>query len=251
MNIRKKTVSWFFLAPLIVTLVLLTVSKAGKAGIAGSKVDAVSTIWYTQIGAWHLVPNDSPGSMQSNRHYLFHDARSDGARSGEATANVRLNTVLKLVRYCEFELSLGPAQSTAGLLLQNKQLTLLFLAKKNTIYDSLLIYSINNRRAQIIGATATSIADTTKLTVYCNADSLWFGSKKSIISIARPEEFAGLTAVGFECQSGSVKVFSLYLEAANTVVNDSFDHAILYNLHLDNMLLSEKRSVPQQNAWQQ
>ena len=245
MNTHKKTVPLFFWAPLVVTLVLLTVSSAG------SRVDAVSTIWYTQIGAWHLVPKDSLGPMQSNRFYLFHDARSDGARSGEATANVRLNTVLKLIRHCEFEMSLGPAQSTAGLLLQDTQLTLLFLAKKNTIYDSLLIYSVNHHRAKIIGATATSIADTTKLTIYCNADTLWFGNKKSVISIARPEGFSRLTAVGFECQSGSAKIFSLYLEAANTVVNDSFDHAILYNLHLDNILLSEKPRAPQQNAWQQ
>jgi hypothetical protein len=196
-----------------------------------------SIVWYTQIGQWHLRQKDSlPGKF-----FLFHDARIDGARSGQATANVRLNFAFRNIRRCETRIALGPAPASAGLLLQNKQVTYYFLAEKGAASDSLRICRFgDNRMVSLLSATV-NISDTTRLTLALKGDSLFFGANRIMLSIATPPDYISLTAVGIECPLGSVKVFDVRIEARNAEVKEAFDKATLVNLHLDKMLMGGQK----------
>jgi hypothetical protein len=192
-----------------------------------------SNVWYTQIGQWHLVQKDS----LSGTSFLFHDSRIDGALSGQATANVRLNLAIQDIRRCEARLSLGPAPATAGLLVQNKQVTYYFLAKKGTGFDSLRICRFRDNSMILLLGAKTTASDTTRLTLSITADSLCCGADTAVLSVAKPSDFPNPAFIGFECPQGSVKVFDMHVEAKNSTVKEPFDKATLVNLHLDKMLL--------------
>jgi hypothetical protein len=198
-----------------------------------------SDVWYTQIGQWHIRQNDSTGGVRtvhSGKSFLYHDSRIDGARSGQATANVRFNFAFHDIRRYEARIALGPAPATAGLLVQNKQVTYYFLVERGTTSDSLRICRYRDNRMISLFAVATKVSDTALITLSVKIDSLCLDADKTILSVAKPPEFSSLTAVGFECPQGSVKVFYAQIEAQNSVLKESFDKATLINLHLEKML---------------
>jgi hypothetical protein len=198
-----------------------------------------SNIWYTQIGQWHLRQKKS----LSEKSFLFHDSRIDGARSGQATANARINFAFKDIRLCEARLTLGPAPASAGLLIQNKQVTYYFLVKRNPISDSLLLCRSRDTCMVPLFGIATKRSDTTHITLFVTVDSLKFDAGATKLSVVKPPEFQNLTAVGFECPQGSVKVFFAHIEAQNLVVKETFDKTTLVNLHLEKMFLGGVKNV--------
>jgi hypothetical protein len=192
-----------------------------------------SNVWYTQIGQWHLRQKDS----LSGNSFLFHDSRIDGAVSGQATANVRLNFAFQGIRRCEVRLSLGPAPATAGLLVQNKQVTYYFLAQKGTASDSLRICRFRDNGMISLWGAKAKVSDMTRLTLYVKADSLCFGADTTVLSVAKPPDFPNPAFIGFECPLGSVKVFDVHVEARNYDMKEPLSKATLVNLHLNKMLL--------------
>jgi hypothetical protein len=196
-----------------------------------------SNVWYTQIGQWHLREKDSV----SQNSFLFHDSRTDGARSGQATANVRLNVTLQNIRQFEARVALGPAPASVGLLVQNKRITYYFFVERKTTSDSLRICRLRDGPALTLLALAAKASDTMRLTLIAKPDSLYFEASGIVAAIAKPPEFQSFTFVGFECPQGSVKVFDAFVEAQNAVVKETFDRATLVNLHLDKVLSGGKK----------
>jgi hypothetical protein len=199
-----------------------------------------ANVWYTQIGQWHIRQKDStdnPKTASTEKSFLFHDSRIDGARSGLATANVRINFEFKSIHKFDARISLGPAPATAGLLVQNKQVTYYFLVQRKAASDSLGIYCYRDNHMISLYRLATGASDTTRLTLTAREDSLWCGVDSIRLSFPRPQDFPASAYVGFECPLGSVKVFDVSIESQNAFVKESFDKATLVNLHLDKMLL--------------
>ncbi|MDD5673585.1 MAG: hypothetical protein PHC61_05455 [Chitinivibrionales bacterium] len=222
--------------------VFVTVPSAAQLGSDALKSPA--NIWYTQIGQWHLQHKDSARGLQTapaGKSFLFHDARIDGARSGQATAKVRLNFVFQDIRRFEARLALGLAPTTAGLLVQNKQITFCFFAERGDLTDSLRIVRFDSGRGASLAAVAAKVLDTTRLRLFLRGDTLYFSADKTAIFIAKPPEFLSLTSIGFECLRGSVKVFDTFVQAQNAEVKESFDRATLVNLHLEKMFSGSSR----------
>jgi hypothetical protein len=222
-----------------VAQVLAIMVALSAALLAMPPTKSPSNVWYTQIGQWHIWQK---GSL-SGRSFLFHDSRIDGARSGQATANVRFNFAFKDIRRCEAHLALGPAPASAGLLLQNKQVTYYFLIERKTTSDTLRICRSSDSRMVSLFGVAVNVSDTTLLTLSVKSDSLWLSADTIKLSVAKPPEFPNLSAVGFECPQGSVKVFYVHIEAQNNVVEESFGKATLVNLHLEKMLLGGGKNL--------
>jgi hypothetical protein len=221
---------------LMLTLVLISPAPA-RSSDSLSEPRTAPSVWFTQIGQWHVSHKSSvPG-----RAFLFHNAQTDGARSGQATANVRFNFIFQDLRRYEARLALGPAPASTGLLVQDKTVTYYFLAQRKRIGDSLLICRSDKNRIVRLFAAGTNILDTMHLSLTIKADSIDFGSDKSLLSIAKPPDFPGKALVGFECPAGKVKIFAVSVEAQNSTVNDSFDNATLVNMHLDKQLRSRRK----------
>lgn len=202
------------------------------ASWAASLPNPPLNVWYTQIGQWHIQPKNN----LYEKSVIFHDSRIDGARSGQATANVRLNFAFQGIRLCEARLALGPAPALAGLLVQNKQVTYYFFVLKGTTSDTIRIFRNSNGRLVSIFSEVAKILDTTRITLNINADSLYFGVDGKSVRIIKPQDFSSLTTVGFECVLGSVKVFEVQIEARNSTIKETFDKTRLINLHLDKIL---------------
>ncbi len=229
---RKALIRFCVYTPVVRTLVIMMAMLFVSWAVPPP--ESPPNVWYTQIGLWHLRQKDS----LSGKSFLFHDSRIDGARSGQATANIRLNFNFRDISRCEAIFSLGPAPSSAGLLVQNKQATYYFLAQKEATSDSLRAERYCNGRIISLSSAAANVSDTTRLTLFIKEDSLYFGTHRTTIAIVKPPDFPRLTTVGFECPSGSVKVFDVRIEARNALVTEAFDKATLINLHLDKMLSS-------------
>jgi hypothetical protein len=146
---------------------------------------------------------------------------------------VRLNFEFSNIRRFDASIILGAAPARAGLLIQNKKITYLFLAKRGIVFDSLHIFRYSDHKMTLMASRRAMNHDTSQISIYIKEDSLYFGIPLSMIAVTKPSDFSGLTAIGFECPKGSVKVLSTYIEAANKIVTDSFDKASLVNLHLD------------------
>jgi hypothetical protein len=199
-------------------------------------------VWYTQIGQWHLQRKDS----LSGKPFFFHDSRVDGARSGQATANVRYNFNFEDIRRYEARLVLGPAPASAGLLVQNRQVTYYFFIEKAMAAiacDSLRICRYRENRTISLFAAAAKVPDTVNLTLSFKTDSLFFNASRIMASIAKPTDFPEPAVVGFECLQGTVKIVDAKIEARNAVVKENFEKATLVNLHLDKMLGGSGKKV--------
>jgi hypothetical protein len=193
--------------------------------------NAASNVWYTQIGQWHYRNKDSI----SGKSFIYHEMQVDGAQLGQATANVRLNFNFQDIRRCEADLILGPVPSSAGLLIQNKQTTYYFITEKGANLNFLRIDRYCNNRLSLLTSGMVEVSDSTRLKLWITSDSLYFGDNLTTIVIEKPPDFHTLNAVGFECPSGSVKVFDMRIEARNGSVKENFDEIMLVNLHLDKM----------------
>lgn len=210
-----------------VVLAILTILQTITFSVPGDSQQSI--VWYSQIGQWKITHKDST----NKESYLYHDASKDGASSGEATANVRLNFEFSDIKRFEARIVLGKSPTKAGLLIQNKKLTYLFLIKKGIVFDSLQISRDSNRTRTIIAAKRIMKEDTSNLLLYIQADTLYIGILSDKIAIVKPLDFSKLTIVGFECLKGNAKILGTHIEARNKVVTDSFDKALLVNLHLD------------------
>jgi|GEM_PF-2114473 len=195
-------------------------------------VNPVQKVWYTQIGQWRLI-HDSIPSVNS---YLFHDAATDGAKSGEATANVRLNFEFRNIKQCEARFAIGPAPALAGLLVQNKRVTYYFLIEKGKLGDSLRICRNQSGLMTSLFVAPAKVSDTSTMTLRVTKDSLYLGDEWKSARVVLPPEFPELTIFGFECMQGTMKVFNARIEAQNDRFEESFEKATLINLHLDKLL---------------
>jgi len=188
-------------------------------------------MWYTQIGQWHEEKDSLTGTS-----FVFYDAMADGAVSGQATANLRLNHEFKGIKKFEARLSLGPANATAGMLIQDKHLTYYFFVNKKNGIDSIAVYRrLDQSTVKVLSAPAT-LSDTLSLLLHIGADSIRFSAGKNALSIVKLSEFSTLQWVGFECPAGSVKIFHASIVAQGDSLDKSFQETGLINLHLDRML---------------
>lgn len=205
--------------------------------LAAPVLQSASNVWYTQIGQWHLMQKD--GIFEKS--FFFHDSRVDGARSGQATANLRYNFCFENIRRYEVRLVLGSYPAKAGLLVQNKQITYYFLIKKAgaiekiSACDSIQICRFKENRINSLFNSAATVLDTANLTLSVKADSLLFNASGTVASISKPTDFPEPAFVGFECPQGSVKIFNIKIDARNATVEETFTKAALVNLHLDRM----------------
>jgi hypothetical protein len=191
----------------------------------------LANVWYTQIGQWRLHLKVGP----AGESFLSHDSRIDGARSGQATANVRSNILFQDIHRCEARCALGPAPASTAFLVQNMRVTYYFLIQKGVASDSLKVFRFHDNCMILLRSVPANISDTTAFSVTLSADSLIFLNNPTKISIPKPLDFIQLTSIGFECFSGSVKVFDVTIEAQNILEKETFDKATLFNLHLDKM----------------
>ena len=188
-------------------------------------------IWYTQIGQWRLLKDGA-----SNHSFLFHVAAEDGAVSGQATANVRLNRAFPAIQTFKARMSLGPRPAIAGMLIEDKHLTYYFYVKRTSGGDSLAVYRRSARAMEQIRAAPVSVSDTLSLILSVAADSVRFSSGAGGISMVKLPEFSDLQWVGFECPVGSVKIFHAAIAAQGDSLDKPFEETGLINLHLDKML---------------
>jgi len=193
--------------------------------------------WFTQIGAWHLEKDTVSG-----KSFLYHNARVDGARSGQATASVRLNHPFQEMRSFKARMALGPAPSMAGLLVKNKRISYLFLIQNNRKVDSLFVLSRKKEESSCILSARFNHLDTTDLSISVQKDSLRISASGTTVCMAKPAAFPKLETVGFECLSGIVRVFGATIEAKDTTYNENFSKATLINLHLEKMFSGTKES---------
>ena len=187
-------------------------------------------VWYTQIGRWQMLRND-----RSGRSFLFHNASEDGASSGQATANVRLNIAFNDIRTFRASMMLMPA-TEAGMLIQDKRVTYYFYVKKDGRNDSIAMYRCSGRSIEKIAAAPARLSDTLFLNVSADKDSVRFRVEGTAVSFANLPEFSALQWIGFECPTGSVMIFSAAVSARSESFNKSFDETGLINLNLDKMI---------------
>ena len=211
----------------IMTVALL----AGAA--SGEKPSAIA--WYTQIGFWHLQKDSLSGKF-----FLFHNAHFDGAKSGQATANVRFNEGFVGIREFMGRIALGPAPASAGLLVKNKQTAYLFFIKKGKGRDYLQICRRNKAGTASIFIAPVTISDTVALRLLVKKDSLNVIAGRTTASMAKPSDFSGTQWIGFECLQGTVKVFEAAVASEEGEMKETFDHASLINLHLEKMFHAKK-----------
>jgi hypothetical protein len=136
-------------------------------GAAPHEKPAAEIAWYTQIGFWHHHKDSLSG-----KSFIFHNANVDGAQSGQATANVRLNKGFEGIQKFQARMTLGPAPATAGMLVQNKQATYYFLIKKEKIGNYLQVRRRNKMEITAIFIAPVLIPDTVNLRLFVKNDSL-------------------------------------------------------------------------------
>jgi hypothetical protein len=210
----------------------------GIAAGATPQPDTSINAWYTQIGSWHYQ-KDSVGG----KSYIFHNADLDGAASGEATANVRLNKGFDNLYKFIGRMRLESEPSCAGLLVQNKKTTFYFLIKKEKTGDFLQISRRNKMEIASIFVTPVMLPDTFELCLSLTKDSLVIIAGKETASIARPADFSGQLWVGFECPQGTVKVFEAEVASDTGEIKEPFKKATLINLHLEKMFSGPSRKA--------
>jgi hypothetical protein len=191
--------------------------------------------WYTQIGFWHYQKDTVAG-----RSYIFHNAHIDGAKSGQATANVRFNKGFDGIREFIGRMALGPPPAWAGMLVQNKKTTYYFLVKKEKTGNFLQISRRNKEEVAGIFIATVSISDTVALRLLVKKDSLQIIAGRTTASMAKPSDFSGMQWIGFECLQGTVKVFEAAVASEKGEMKETFDHASLINLHLEKMFHTKK-----------
>ena len=222
-------------------VVVITFVCNGQTGIPQQEM---KDMWYTQIGTWHKkqynILNGTP-THQGIKSFLYHNALVDGITSGEATACVRLNFSFDTIRRFEASIELDSTHSKAGLLIQNKIKTYYFYAKKGQTLDTLSVLCLFNNKISLLKSGITKLTDTTRLITFVKNKKLYFGTSKFLIWIPEPSSFNSLTALGFECPKGGVKVYSAYIESKNAVVNTTFENATLINLHLEKFLVKNNK----------
>ena len=224
---------------IVFTGIWASIASAQPAAVNNPASKTVSNVWYTQIGRWHYWPVDSMRTAFSAKRvksYLYHDAVLDGASSGEATANVRLNSPFVDISRFEAIFMLGRSPAIAGMLLQNKQVTYYFFVKRGRDSDSLLIRQFRGMETTSLAAVAINYSDTTHMTVDISAQTVMAGVSDRFVSINKTADFKSLTTVGFECQSGSMRVYRAEVTAGNAEVTESFDRTTLVNLHLEKVI---------------
>jgi hypothetical protein len=211
-------------------MVLAVLSTAGpEAGKAS--IDS----WFTQIGFWHLQKDTVSG-----RSFLYHNTHEDGAKSGEATANVRFNKGFEGLTKFEARLALGPAPSQSGLLIQTKPSTFYFFVKKEKTGTLLQICRRVKTEVATVFIAPVSIPDTVLLQVNVKQDGLVVNAGKTTASLAKPADFSGKQWIGFECLTGAVKVFSSLVVSKDGEMKETFGNASLVNLHLEKMFPLKK-----------
>lgn len=221
-----------------IIVIIITIIICGAEAVSVPSVPAKPDVWYTQIGQWHLQQSTKKSTLHSTQcddSFLAFDNILDSARSGQATANVRLNKTIHDIKSITSRLALGPAPSTAGLLVQNKEVTYYFLLSRGANIDSLQIFRTCGNRMFFLAGSCINISDTSNLFLTAHTDSLVLRTDTFKLCIALPVDFSQLTAIGFECPKGSVKVFTACIESRDVSVNELFDTATLINLHLDRM----------------
>jgi hypothetical protein len=215
--------------------IFLSVMMAISIAVPAYPSNIPANDWYTQIGFWHLQKDTVSG-----RSFLYHNAHVDGAKSGEATANVRFNKGFQGLTKFEARMALGPAPSLAGLLIQTKPTTYYFFVKKEKTGTLLQICRRKKTELATVFVAPVSIPDTVLLQVNVKQDSLVINAGKTTASLAKPADFSGNQWVGFECLGGVVKVFSSLVVSKDGETMETFDHASLINLHLEKMFSSKK-----------
>ena len=222
-----------------IVAVIIVMFILGTDLLSVPRVSANQDVWYTQIGQWHLQKSITKRTVRSSTidvSFLSFDNQFDSARSGLATANVRLNKTIHDIQSFSARLAAGPAPSIAGLLIQNKESNYYFMLIRGKDSDSLQINLVRGNRIVFLASSCINISDTTNLSLVTHDDTLILRADKFRLCIAIPPDFSQLTSIGFECPKGSVKVFSACIESRDFSVDESFDNATLINLHLDRML---------------
>jgi len=167
--------------------------------------------------------------------FLYHNAAMDGAVSGRATANVRLNRAFSGIRSFRASMMLVPG-TEAGILIQDKYVTYYFYARKNERSDSIAVYRHFGLSIQEVACAPAHLSDTVFMEVDAEPDSIRFKAGNNAVSFANIPEFSMLQWVGFECPKGCVKIFCAAVCSAGGNLCKPFDEAGLINLHLDKMV---------------
>ena len=186
-------------------------------------------VWYTQIGAWHQVLDSLSGTA-----YVYHNAAVDGARSGQAFADLKYNRKINGLTRISTDLSISRS-SSAGLLLKNKKVSYCFYIEKGPDGDSIRIVRRFDGRITAIAAFTATVADTQRLEIDVTADSLRITAGKIIRCIRKPADLSDELTIGLTCSRGEVRVWRLQAQAASININESFARATVINLGLEKM----------------
>jgi hypothetical protein len=220
----------------IISAVFLHITLvAGETPHFSTATDTTSTMWYTQIGTWHLIQD----TLAKTAH-IYHNAAIDGARSGMARADLKYNRQISNITRLSVKLSPGRT-SSAGVLLKDKRLAYGIYLEKGTAIDSVRIIRRFEKQQVSITAFDVAAADTQFLDITIRPDSLRINVGKISRSIGKPADLPAETIVALSCERGDVRVWRVRIEAPPLHINETFLHATVLNLGMERMFQAGRK----------
>jgi hypothetical protein len=186
--------------------------------------------WFCQIGQWHLL------SYPDSSHALFHDAPSDGLRSGMTVSVLKYNRPFDTIKSMAARLHLDKRPVSTGFMFKSPTRRYHLLLQAYADSSALVLLSLATDRWDTLWhRELVAVGDSVLLQLHYQNDSLLCRVDNQQLQEPAPAAFDSCKSVGLLCLEGAVRISGVSMSSADTLVVDALDNTPVINMHLERM----------------
>lgn len=190
----------------------------------------IQQAWFCQIGQWHLL------AQPDSSHFLFHDAHSDGLRSGMTISVLKYNRTFDTIKSMSARLYLDKRPFCGGFMFKSPAQRYHLLVQAGADAAALmLLCPVAETWDTLWRREISALGDSVMLQLHYQNDSLQCLVDTQRVQEPAPAAFDSCKSVGLLCLEGAVRINAVSMRSADTLISDALYNTPVVNMHLERM----------------